>query len=175
MAADHVEGRVLRTLPDWRVWPRLLRRVYLLLPSHGVGDAGLESMCGSLGVSLEKLQETIKATPSFKQALEAYEKDRAYPKYPRKDARDGSRISHAMILKLYTRESSTALYLQAEDALPAPMIKQALEGLEEEFASDTSLQFFAEQVEKQKQRIEESIRDQLPSFEVVTRESQAGN
>ena len=168
MAASpaHVEKRVYRTLPDWQKWPRLLRRVYLLLPSHGIGNAGLESMCDDLSISIDRLQETIKATPSFEEKLHAYWDEGEYPKYPRKDSKDGGRLKHALILYVYAQESSVAQFMQAESSLPAPMIKRAIEGVQEILDAAPSLQFFKEEVSRQRDALDEKVRDQLPTVEM---------
>lgn len=168
MAANpaHVEKRVFRTLPDWQKWPRLLRRVYLLLPSHGVGVPGLESMCDDLGVTLQRLKATIDAEPSFKAKLKEYWETGDYPKYPRKDELYGGRLKHALILYVYMKESAVAQFMQAEATLPAPMIKRAIDGVTDILEGDPSLIFQRDEIERQKSAVEEQVRDQLPTFEI---------
>ena len=173
MAKHNAEHRVLMTLPDWAIWPRILRRVYLLLPSHGTGKGGMVSMAHTLQASVTNLQELIDDCPSFKKAYEAYEKTGNYPEYPRTDGttRPGNFISHALLLDQYMAESATALYMQAEDSLPATMVKQALETVAEEIKNDPSLAKMKKTAQQKRDERDEAARAQLPTFDVMVEET----
>ena len=175
MAKHNAEHRVLMTLPDWAIWPRILRRVYLLLPSHGTGKGGMVSMAHTLQASVTNLQELIDDCPSFKKAYEAYEKTGNYPEYPRTDGttRPGNCISHALLLDQYMAESATALYMQAEDSLPATMVKQALETVAEEIMNDPSLAKMKKTAQQKRDERDEAARAQLPTFDVMVEETRA--
>ena len=173
MAKHNAEHRVLMTLPDWAIWPRILRRVYLLLPSHGTGKGGMVSMAHTLQASVTNLQELIDDCPSFKKAYEAYEKTGNYPEYPRTDGttRPGNCISHALLLDQYMAESATSLYMQAEDSLPATMVKQALETVAEEIKNDPSLAKMKKTAQQKRDERDEAARAQLPTFDVMVEET----
>ena len=173
MAKHNAEHRGLMTLPDWAIWPRILRRVYLLLPSHGTGKGGMVSMAHTLQASVTNLQELIDDCPSFKKAYEAYEKTGNYPEYPRTDGttRPGNCISHALLLDQYMAESATALYMQAEDSLPATMVKQALETVAEEIKNDPSLAKMKKTAQQKRDERDEAARAQLPRFDVMVEET----
>ena len=166
----NIEKRVLKAVPHWKMWPRQLRQVYTLLPSHGSGTAGLKSMCLDLGMTYDDLEETMKESDTFTAALEAYRVEQGYPRFPRSDGATGNRIRHAQILWLYRNESAAILYMQVEKALqggkPAPasltMLREGgmFEGIGR-LDDDPSVKFFndlpsAESVEAE---------DNLPSFE----------
>ena len=68
-----------RALPGWFEWPRELRRVYMLLDSHGATDVGLDSICKTLGYERAWLNKVIKKVPSFQAAFDEYAKEQQYP------------------------------------------------------------------------------------------------
>jgi hypothetical protein len=173
MAKHNAEHRVLMALPDWAKWPRILRRVYLLLPSHGTGKGGMVSMAHTLQASVTNLQELIDDCPTFKKAYTDYEATGDYPEYPRTDGttRPGNCISHALLLDQYMAESATALYMQAEDSLPATMVKQALETVAEEIKNDPSLAMMKKTEQQKRDERDEATRTQLPTFDVMVEET----
>lgn len=79
LSADSLRERVLDAIPVWETWPRLLRQAYVLLPTHGATQYGLESIAETLGVSAEKLNELIENIPSFKDHLLAFVAKGHYP------------------------------------------------------------------------------------------------
>ena len=69
----------LYILKQWKFWPRTLRYTLALLPSHGIGDAGLSEIADELGTNLEVLKKLIEAHPSFEEVLEHYWEWGQYP------------------------------------------------------------------------------------------------
>ena len=43
--AEKFRDLVLEGYPEWPSWSRKLRRIFVSLPSYGVGNDALESMC----------------------------------------------------------------------------------------------------------------------------------
>ena len=170
-STNGAESRLYRALPHWQEWPRPLRRTYLLLPSHGIGDGGIESIAKSIGLSEDRLKKLIADSPTFTKALAQYEKDGDYPPYPRVDGGTGNRISHALILDRYMAESSTGLYMQAEDALPASMVKEALAGIQTELDNDPTLATLKKTAQQKRDERDEAARAQLPTFDVMVEET----
>ena len=66
-------------LPAWFEWPRELRRVYMLLDSHGASPASLESICNTLGYSQSFLNKMIHKVPSFQAAFDEFALRQEYP------------------------------------------------------------------------------------------------
>jgi len=166
------ESRFRKAVPYWSEWPRPLRRTYLLLPSHGLGEGGIEAIAKSIGLSRDRLQDLINSSKTFTAALAAYTRDGDYPAYPRNDGLSGNRVSHALILDQYMTESATGLYMQAEDALPASMVKEALAGIQLELDNDPTLAEFKKTEKQKRDERDEANRDQLPTFEEVIQETE---
>jgi DNA recombination-dependent growth factor C len=68
-------------------------------------------------------------------------------------------------------ESATALYMQAEDSLPATMVKQALETVAEEIKNDPSLAMMKKTEQQKRDERDEATRTQLPTFDVMVEET----
>jgi hypothetical protein len=69
-------------------------------------------------------------------------------------------------------ESATGLYMQAEDALPASMVKEALAGIQLELDNDPTLAEFKKTEKQKRDERDEANRDQLPTFEEVIQETE---
>jgi len=66
-------------IPQWFEWPRELRRVYMLLDSHGASAASMESICNTLGYKLTWLEKIVKKVPSFQEFFDKFAEERLYP------------------------------------------------------------------------------------------------
>ena len=75
-----IEQRVNKALPDWKDWPRRLRRVYASLEDWGASEAAVIDMVRQWGWEWTEIQELIKASPSFALALQEYRASGNYPK-----------------------------------------------------------------------------------------------
>ena len=59
-------------LPHWKKWSRTLRRVFLLLPSHGADNDGIRDIADELGKDYDGLIKLINKTKTFRDQLEYY-------------------------------------------------------------------------------------------------------
>ena len=59
-------------LPHWKDWSRTLRRVFVLLPSHGADNDGIRDIAEELGKDYDGLIKLINKTKTFKDQLEYY-------------------------------------------------------------------------------------------------------
>ncbi len=59
-------------LPHWKKWSRTLRRVFVLLPSHGADKDGLRDIAEDIGKDYDGLIKLINRTKTFKDQLEYY-------------------------------------------------------------------------------------------------------
>ena len=83
-----VEQRVTRAIPDWKEWPRRLRRIYASLEDIGSSDAAIQDAVEQWGWNWAQIEKLAKATPTYLQEIQAYRYDGKYPK-----KRDGSKTS----------------------------------------------------------------------------------
>ena len=60
-----IEKRVLKVLPQWKQWPRRLRKVYILLGTYGSSNAALREMCDEFGWDANELKVQIEECENF--------------------------------------------------------------------------------------------------------------
>jgi len=77
---DRIEQRVNKAIPDWKEWPRRLRRLYASYEDYGSTDAAITDMVEQWGWDSLSIKKLEKATPSYIKALEAYRYNGDYPK-----------------------------------------------------------------------------------------------
>jgi hypothetical protein len=75
-----VEQRVTRAIPDWKEWPRRLRRIYASLEDIGSSDAAIQDAVEQWGWNWAQIEKLAKATPTYLQEIQAYRYDGKYPK-----------------------------------------------------------------------------------------------
>ena len=52
---SEIERRVLKAIPEWKLWTRRLKQVYILLPVFGSSLDGLSEICDEFGWDIDKL------------------------------------------------------------------------------------------------------------------------
>ena len=67
-----LRDKVLKVYPEWSVWPRDLRRIFILLPSYGADWDGIENICRDLEWDFASVRKRVVANKSFSAALEEY-------------------------------------------------------------------------------------------------------
>jgi|TARA_R110002110_G_scaffold39230_1_gene126992 hypothetical protein len=77
---DKIEQRVTRAIPEWKEWPRRLRRIYASLEDWGATEAAVQDMIEQWGWDLAVIKGLIKKSPTFIEAIEEYRTDGDYPK-----------------------------------------------------------------------------------------------
>ena len=72
--------RVYLSVPDWKSWPRRLRRIYASLEDWGSSEEAVQDMVEQWGWDWESILKLSNATQSFRDALETFREDGEYPK-----------------------------------------------------------------------------------------------
>ena len=79
---SEIERRVLKAIPEWKLWTRQLKQVYILLPVFGSSLDGLAEICDEFGWDIDKLEKKIERTASFSKRLADYRNTGEYPIFP---------------------------------------------------------------------------------------------
>jgi hypothetical protein len=75
-----IEQRVTRAIPEWKEWPRRLRRIYASLEDIGSSDAAIQDAVEQWGWNWAQIEKLAKATPTYLQAIQEYRYEGKYPK-----------------------------------------------------------------------------------------------
>ena len=110
-AYKKVEHRVNEFVPDWKEWPRRLRRIYASLEEWGSTDEALEDAIQQWGWDVEQIKKLAKATPSYLKALEAY---RFNGDYPRKEGWK-ARLTTSELKTVYMREGELTSFAALDE------------------------------------------------------------
>ena len=70
--AEIFRDKVLLGYPEWPTWSRKLRRIFVSLPSYGVGEESLEAMCEDFDWELTRTSQLIENNKSFKKAVNEF-------------------------------------------------------------------------------------------------------
>ena len=109
---DKIEYRVNVAVPEWKEWPRRLRRIYASLEDWGSSDAAVEDMVKQWGWSVDEIQELIRKTPTWSAAIDAYRAEGDYP-YGRKSW--VKRLTASQIKTVYMREGELTSYASLDE------------------------------------------------------------
>jgi hypothetical protein len=75
-----IEQRVTRAIPDWKEWPRRLRRIYASLEDIGSSDAAIQDAIEQWGWNWTQIEKLAKATPTYIEEIQTYRDNGNYPK-----------------------------------------------------------------------------------------------
>lgn len=142
--------RVLDAIPQWERWPRALRKMALLFPTHGTDVRELAKV---IGLSEESLSKYLNQHRSFDDVRLMYENHGKYPDQmtPRtfKKRKRGEKakevvmergpLQHGDLVAQYANEMTVVALIQSEDSLDktsAPRIAEKA-GWFENIESDT--------------------------------------
>ena len=109
-----IEKRVLKVIPGWKLWPRRLRNVYILLGTYGSTNIALREMCEEFSWDPNELKAQIEECEDFLQELTAYRELGTYPEIPQ--SKRNSRITTAQLNTLYAQEAAMIQFMHLEDA-----------------------------------------------------------
>jgi len=73
--AEKFRDVVLLGYPEWPGWSRKLRRIFVCLPSYGVGKESFESMCEDFGWDYAATVSLINRSVDFKKAIKEFVDD----------------------------------------------------------------------------------------------------
>ena len=70
--AEKYRDDVLLGYPEWPTWSRKLRRIFVSLPSYGVGEDALEAMCEDFNWDYTQTTNLVDKNTSFKKAVNEF-------------------------------------------------------------------------------------------------------
>jgi len=108
---DKIEQRVTRAIPDWKEWPRRLRRIYASLEDIGSSDIAIQDAIEQWGWNWTQIEKLAKATPTYVQQLQEY---RDIGKYPKKDGWVKN-IRTAELKTVYMREGELTSFASLDE------------------------------------------------------------
>jgi len=71
-AGEVLRDKVLFLYPEWRSWNKLLRRIFILLPSYGAGEDAIENICDDFELKIDKTMDAVNKSASFQKAMQEY-------------------------------------------------------------------------------------------------------
>lgn len=77
---DKIEYRVNIAIPEWKEWPRRLRRIYASLEDIGSTDAAIYDAVEQWGWDVEQIKKLAKASPTYMDAIAHYRFNGDYPR-----------------------------------------------------------------------------------------------
>ena len=110
---SEIERRVLKAIPEWKLWTRQLKQVYILLPVFGSSLDGLAEICDEFGWDIDKLEKKIERTASFSKRLADYRNTGEYPIFP---SSKRSRIKKSHLDTVYAHESAVISFMHLDRA-----------------------------------------------------------
>ena len=106
LTPDGLRKRVLDALPLWESYPRLFRRVLILLPTHG----DVESIAEELKVDPVKLQEKIDKRHTYASLVKYVQEKGHYPMC----VTSGEYLKHPNLVEQYANEMSVSAVINLE-------------------------------------------------------------
>ena len=125
---DKLETRVVAALPDWKNWPRSLRRLYTLIDSFGASEDGLKEACKEIGLEWEDVKKVIERNDSFQRELDDF-RERGYPK--KRDWTNPLTANHFKALYAYEGEILQVMKLEDQHAKGQAGVNFSLRTVEE--------------------------------------------
>jgi len=116
--AEKFRDNILIGYPEWPTWSRKLRRIFVSLPSYGVGKEALESMCEDFEWDFEKTSKLIDGNASFTKAVNDFIEDgyryRTAIRYPNSKNPLPFEIKWSKLQLVYMMESGITSFIKAE-------------------------------------------------------------
>lgn len=131
VSPDGLRRKVLDAVPEWETWPRKLRQMFILLPTHG---RDLEEIAESVGLRPNKLDEYRQKFPEFFVYVNDYWDTGHYPEqrtpmFAKGRKKRGQKrptgqysrgpVAHAHLVQHYANESAVLALLRLESGLKA--------------------------------------------------------
>ena len=115
-----LEMRILDAIPNWKKWSRILRHVYILLPSHG----DLDSIAEALNKDVAYLQGLIdKNKFDFKKYFDAYASSGEYPIQKSR----GIPLKHSHLVEQVANESTITSLIRLETGSKSSLDQKVVE------------------------------------------------
>ena len=106
LTPDGLRKRVLDALPLWESYPRWVRRVLVLLPTHG----DIFSIAEELNTTPDELQGMIEKRPTFSKLVKFIQDNGHYPAC----ASTKEYLKHANLVEHYANESTVSAVIHLE-------------------------------------------------------------
>ena len=129
--AEKFRDNVLVGYPEWVTWSRKLRRIFVCLPSYGVGEEALQSMCEDFDWKYEHAEKLTKSNVSFKKAVSEFVENgykyRTVLRYPNKKHPIPFQIKWTNLQQVYMMESGITSFIKAETGKISPAESKLIE------------------------------------------------
>ena len=117
--AELYRDQVLQGYPEWPTWSRKMRRIFVSLPSYGVGEEALETMCEDFDWDYKKTLALVESNKSFKQAVNEfvdnnYEYRTAYLPNRSGTAMFSFPVRWSALQRVYMMESGITSFIKSE-------------------------------------------------------------
>ncbi len=109
---------ILLGYPEWPTWSRKLRRIFVCLPSYGVGKESLESMCEDFGWDYPSTFKLIENHKGFKKAINEFVENGYKYRIAERRTKGGTPIRYEIkwsaLQHVYMLESGITSFIKAE-------------------------------------------------------------
>tara|TARA_X000001382_G_C3130613_1_gene166216 strand:+ start:190 stop:864 length:675 start_codon:yes stop_codon:yes gene_type:complete len=156
LTPDGLRKRVLDALPYWESYPRLFRKILILLPTHG----DLESIADEVSIEATELIIRVNKRPSFAKVVEFVQKNGHYPKC----ATTGEYLKHANLVEQYANEMSVSAIINLETNAGQAPINHKIVDSAGWFAN---IEYDTERYRRQKQHALDKYEQKIDSEAVV--------
>ena len=156
LTPDGLRKRVLDALPYWESYPRLFRKILILLPTHG----DLESIADEVGIEATDLIIRVNKRPSFAKVVEFIQKNGHYPKC----VTTGEYLKHPNLVEQYANEMSVSAIINLETNAGQAPINHKIVDSAGWFAN---IEYDTERYRRQKQHALDKYEQKIDSEAVV--------
>jgi len=117
--AEKFRDLVLQGYPEWPSWSRKLRRIFVSLPSYGVGTDALESMCEDFDWDLDSTISLVNRNKTFKEAVTEFVDNNYEYRLIEKFTLKGNmsmkfQVRWSVLQQVYMLESGITSFIKAE-------------------------------------------------------------
>ena len=156
LTPDGLRKRVIDALPHWESYPRLFRKILILLPTHG----DLESIAEEVNMDAADLIIKVNKRPSFAKVVEFIRKNGHYPKC----ATTGEYLKHPNLVAQYANEMSVSAIINLETNAGQAPINHKIVDSAGWFAN---IEYDTERYRRQKQHALDKYEQKIDSESVV--------
>ena len=156
LTPDGLRKRVLDALPYWESYPRLFRKILILLPTHG----DLESIADEVGIDAADLIIRVNKRPSFAKVVEFVQNNGHYPKCET----TGEYLKHPNLVEQYANEMSVSAIINLETNAGQAPINHKIVDSAGWFAN---IEYDTERYRRQKQHALDKYEQKIDSESVV--------
>ena len=156
LTPDGLRKRVIDALPQWESYPRLFRKVLILLPTHG----DLESIAEEIKMDAIDLIVRVNKKPAFAKIVEFVKNNGHYPKC----ASTGEYLKHPNLVEQYANEMSVSAIIALETNAGQAPINHKIVDSAGWFAN---IEYDTERYRRQKQHALDKYEQKIDSESVV--------